>query len=100
MGRKRKRFDGPSPFGDTSKHFVPMPYDGRLPNGKKTWIPAGYIRFAVGADEHYVEPGALAMFLVQLGIHEGEPSDWIQDEKVVAWVKANGIVKWRNPELK
>lgn len=92
---KRKSFDGPSPFEDTSKHWVPMPYDGRLPNGRKTHVPENWIRIPIGDEIYWAEPLALAAMLAERGIHTGDQADWIQIESVVVWIKSNGILECR-----
>lgn len=51
------------------------------------------IAFKIGKDTYRVSGFPLAEMLTALGIHDGEPSDWIQNEKVVEWVKSNGILE-------
>lgn len=88
---KRKRSDGPTYFGDTSKHFVPLPYDGKFPDGRKTWAIG--IPITVGTETYHVQSLPLAEMLATEGIHGGEPSDWVQNDRVVEWVKSHGIRK-------
>jgi hypothetical protein len=72
--RKSKRSDGPSPFEHTDKRFIPLPYNGRSPNGRRTWIPDGTIAFKIDNETYHVSGFPLAEILATQGIHTGEPA--------------------------
>src|SRR4051794_10958682 len=92
---RQKRADGPAYWSGgiastDGRRFVPEPYTGRLPNGRRTWINGGMIAFKVDDETIHVEQLSLAELLNELGITDGEPSDWIQNPRVEEWVKSCG----------
>ena len=89
---RRKRSDGPTYSSDPhGRPWVPTPYDGVLPSGRRTWINGTAIPFEIGADTFYVEPFPLVGLLNALGITDGDQRDWLKDSRVADWVKSNGI---------
>src|SRR4051812_47568132 len=97
---RRKPSDGPSHSGGLGQtegqRWTPTPYDGRSPNGRRTWVPGNWIRIEIGSDEYAVDGVPLAVFLSGLGITDGDPDDWVQDSRVAEWVRSHGVRKDRS----